>query len=253
MQMAFDFGAVGDMAWMRDQLRSCFGRPDRVCTRVPIGQLVKSLISNRTLDEVSLAAYQRLVEAYPEWPALAGASTGDVEALIGDVTFPDTKARHLGDTLRAIGARHPDFDLRFLGRLSVAEALAWLERLPGVGRKVSASTLNFSTLDMPAFVVDTHILRVLSRYGFIRRKANTRTTYDAAMAAAPRWSAAELAELHVLMKRLGQTICRHDRACCPDCPIRQRCKAAASGRRLVRVGGRSVDRRQAPIRGWRGA
>lgn len=249
MQMAFDFGAVGDMAWMRDQLRSRFGQPDRVCSRAPIGQLVKSSISGRTLDEVSLAAYRRLVEAYPEWPALAAASTGDVEVLIGDVTFPDVKARHLGDALRAIGARHPDFDLAFLGRLSVAEALAWLERLPGVGRKVSASTLNFSTLDMPAFVVDSHILRVLSRYGFVRRKAGTRTAYDAAMAASPRWSAAELAELHILMKRLGQTICRLNRARCPDCPIRQRCKtAAASGRRPVRAGRRNADRRQEVMR-----
>lgn len=253
MQMAFDFGAVADMAWVRDQLRVFFGRPDRLAARAPIGQLVKSLISNRTLDEVSLAAYQRLVEAYPECPALAAASTGDVEALIGDVTFPDVKARHLGDALRFIGARHPDFDLGFLGRLSVAEALAWLERLPGVGRKVSASTLNFSTLEMPAFVVDTHILRVLSRYGFIRNTADTWTAYEAVMAASPRWSAAELAELHILMKRLGQTICRHGRPRCHDCPIRRRCKAAAtSSRRLVRVRGRNMDHRQGPAREQRG-
>lgn len=254
MQMAFDFGAVGDMAWVGDQLRSCFGRPDRVCARAPIGQLVKSLISSRTLDEVSLAAYRRLAETYPEWPALAEASTGDVEALIGDVAFPDVKARHLGDALRAIGDRHPDFNLEFLGRLSVAEALAWLERLPGVGRKVSASTLNFSTLNMPAFVVDTHVLRVLSRYGFVRSKADTPTAYDAAMAASPRWSAAELAELHILMKRLGQTICRHDRARCADCPISRRCTTAgASARRPVHVRGRNMDHRQGPAREQRGA
>ncbi|MBB6014629.1 endonuclease-3 [Aquamicrobium lusatiense] len=254
--MAFDFGAAADMAWVREQLKFFFGRPDRVPARTPIGQLVKSSISNRTLDEVSLAAYQRLVEAYPEWPALAAASTGDVEALIGNVTFPDVKARHLGDALRVIGVRHPDFNLDFLGCLSVAEALAWLERLPGVGRKISASTLNFSTLEMPAFVVDTHVLRVLSRYGFVRNTADTRTACDAVMAASPRWGAAELAELHILMKSLGQTICRHDRARCPDCPIRQHCKtAAASARRPVRVRARNVGRRQGPTReqrsGWK--
>jgi endonuclease-3 len=248
MQMAFDFGAVEDMAWVRDQLRSCFGRPDRVCTRAPIGQLVKSSISSRTLDEISLAAYRRLVEAYPEWPALAEAPTGDVETLIGDVTFPDVKARHLGNALRAIGARHPDFDLEFLGRLGVSEALAWLERLPGVGRKVSAATLNFSTLSMPAFVVDTHVLRVLSRYGFVRSKADTRTAYEAAMAVSPRWSAAELAELHILMKRLGQTICRYGRALCSDCPVRWRCKAAATSVRRLRVRERNMDHRQGPVR-----
>jgi endonuclease-3 len=249
MQMMFDFGAISDVAWIRKQLGSFFGRPARGSACSPIGQLVKSSISNRTLDEISLAAYLRLVKAYPEWPALAAASTGDVEDLISDVAFPDSKARHLGGALRIIGAGQPDFDLNFLGRLSIDEALAWLERLPGVGRKVSAATLNFSTLDMPAFVVDTHILRVLSRYGFVRNTADTLTAYDAVMAASPQWSAAELAELHILIKRLSQTICQHGRARCRDCPLLQRCKAGAnSARKPVRASRRDMDRRQGPAR-----
>ena len=224
MQMAFDFGE--DLTWVRDRLRSAYGRPGPIPVRTPIAQLVKSSISSRTHDDVSRAAYQRLIGTYREWSDLAGASTRDVQAVIGDVTFPDVKARRLCDALRAIAACQPHFDLTFLGSLSVADALAWLERLPGVGRKVSASTLNFSTLNMPAFVVDTHILRILRRYGFVRSKAETRSSYDAVMAMSSQWSAADLVELHILMKRLGQTICRADRVCCPDCPIRQRCKAA---------------------------
>lgn len=222
----FDFGAVEEMTWVRDQLRPRYGNLGPVPVRTPIGQLVKSSISGRTRDEISLAAYRRLVDAYREWPDLARASAGDVQAMIGDVTFPDVKARHLCDALHVIAAYQPSFDLTFLGSLSVAKALAWLERLPGVGRKVSASTLNFSTLKMPAFVVDTHILRILGRYGFVQSNAGTRTAYDAIMATLDAWSADELAELHILMKRLGQTICRADLACCPDCPIRQRCRAA---------------------------
>ena len=228
--MAFGFGAGEDMACLRDQLRSRFGRPGPIVTRTPIGQFVKSLISGRTRDAVSLRSYQRLVAVYPRWSELAGASAEDVEAVIGDVTFPDVKARHLGDALRAVAATHPRFDLTFLAGLSVAEALAWLERLPGAGRKVSASTLNFSTLKMAAFVVDTHVLRVLRRHGIVRAAADTRTAYDAVMAASFAGSAAELAELHLLMKHLGQTICRADRACCGDCPIRRRCKTAAGPR-----------------------
>lgn len=248
--MAFDFGAVEDMVWVRQQLRSCFGRPDPVCERTPVGQLVKSLISNRTLDAVSLAAYRRLVADYPEWAALADASQSDVEAVICDVRFPERKARHLGEALRAIRARHPDFDLDFLGRLSVVEALAWLERLPGVGRKVSASTLNFSALTMPALVVDLHVLRVLARYGFVCGTAGISDAYEAAMAASPRWSAAELAELHILMKRLGQTVCQFRRARCSDCPIRQRCRAAAApARKLARIGGhKQQDQTDMPVR-----
>lgn len=237
MQMAFGFGADEDIAWVRDRLRSHFGCPGPVVARTPIGQLVKSSISGRTRDEVSLGAYRRLVATYRGWSDLAQASADGVQAVIGDVTFPDVKAKHLGEALRAIAISHPDYDLAFLDRLGAAGALAWLERLPGVGRKVAASTLNFSTLAMPAFVVDTHILRILSRFGFVRGKADTRTAYDAAMAMMAAWSAADLAELHIAMKRLGQTICRADQALCRLCPIGQRCKAAADSGLRAATGG----------------
>lgn len=226
MQMAFDFGAVQDIAWVREQLIGRFGDPGPILVRSPIGQMVKSSISSRTRDEVSLAAYHRLIDAYPDWPDITHAPMADIEAVIHDVTFPDVKARYVRDALGMITARHPDFDLAFLGKWHVPQALAWLERLPGVGRKVSASTLNFSTLRMPAFVIDTHILRVSRRFGFIRNKADTHNAYDYMMAMLHAWSAADLAELHIVMKHLGQTLCRADCASCPDCPISSRCQSA---------------------------
>lgn len=226
--MAFGFGAVEEMAWVRDQLRSRFGRPHPIPARTPLGQLVKSSISGRTRDEISWNAYLRLIESYPEWSDLACAPPEDVEAIISDVTFANAKARHLYEALHLIAASRPDFDLSFLGRLSVARALAWLERLPGVGRKVAASTLNFSTLRMPAFVIDTHVLRILRRFGFVPSTADPRAAYDTTMAALDDWSAADLAEFHILVKRLGQHICRDPYAYCRHCPINQRCRTAAT-------------------------
>ena len=238
MQLTFGLGAADDIEWVRDRLKSRFGCSGAIPVRTPVGQLVKSSISGRTRDEVSLGAYHRLVGAYPDWSDIARATTADIEAVIGDVTFPDVKARHLREALRAIAACRPDFSLAFLGARSVARALEWLERLPGVGRKVSASTLNFSTLRRPAFVIDTHVLRILRRFGFVRSKAGTRAAYDVTMAMVCHWNAADLAELHVVMKHLGQTICRADRARCHDCPISERCQASTAHPRGAR-GGRS--------------
>lgn len=220
------------MAWVRDRLRSRFGSAGPIHAMTPIGQLVKSSISSRTRDAISLVAYHhRLVEAYPQWSAIAGAMPAAVETVIGDVTFASVKARHLREALRMVEASRPDFNLAFLGQGSVSEALAWLERLPGVGRKVSASTLNFSTLRMPAFVVDTHVLRILRRFGFIGARSDTRAAYDRMTGILNGWSAADLAELHILMKRLGQDICRADRACCRECPIGRRCQFSVAGLR----------------------
>lgn len=236
MQIAFDFGAPTDIALMRAGLRSAFAgyRPHNI--REPIGQLIKSMISSRTKDEVSLKAYRRLVECYPRWSELAGAPVPDIERAINDVTHAKDKASYVKETLGLIAGDHPDFDLSFLKGLSVPEALAWLQALPGVGPKVAASTLNFSTLAMPAFVVDTHVLRVLARFGVVGPRADIAAAYHAVMAAVPDWTAFELSEFHVLSKRLGQLSCRFDNPLCGECPLRQHCRFAgsAAGARISR-------------------
>lgn len=235
MQTAFDFGAPTEMALMRDRLRSTLSGYRPYNLREPIGQMIKSLISSRTKDEISLRAYERLIRRYPRWSDLAQAPAAEIEAVIAKVTFADEKARHLKAALGIIAARNADFDLSFLKGLPVPQALAWLEALPGVGPKVAASTLNFSALAMPAFVVDTHVLRVFTRFGIIGAKADIAAAYATVMTAAADWTAAEFSEFHVLVKRLGQTICRFEGPLCGECPLRRDCRMAKAGGAESRV------------------
>lgn len=228
MQGTFDFGHGADLTDARDRLAAFFGVLDPIPQRTPIDQLVKSLISNRTYDADSLAAFDKLAAAYDGWALVAAATDQRIEALIAGVQFADRKAAHLGETLRWIGAERPAFDLDFLGGLPMAEALVWLERLPGVGRKVAASVLNFSTLRRPALVIDTHVARVLKRLGLVGARAEIQAMYATAMNAAAGWSAPDLTDLHVWMKRLGQTLCRPSRAHCGDCPLREACRGPAA-------------------------
>jgi endonuclease-3 len=224
MQMMLDLGPAGDFHWMRHLLRPAVGKQELLPRIQPIGQLVRSTIGGRTYDRVSWAAYERLVRIYPGWRALAEAKVPDVESVIADVRFPDRKAALLNTALQMIARRRPDFDLRFLGRWPVARALSWLERLPGVGRKVAASTLNFSTLAMPSFVVDTDVLRFLVRFGTVRASADATVAYAVVMGALPAWSATDLLELHVLLKHLGQEWCSLSRPRCDVCPLATRCR-----------------------------
>ena len=233
MQMALDFGVSDAIVDMKRRLETHFGRAEMGPARAPIGQLVKSLISNRTYDAISLRAYEQLI-ATLNWSEIAAAPASQIEVLIAEVEFADVKARHLGEALRRVEAEHPDFDLGFLRKLSEADALAWLERLPGVGRKVAASVLNFSTLNRRAFVIDTHVLRILRRLGLVGPSATTPAAYDSVMGALADWSAAELIELHIQMKRLGQRICRPKQPHCDICPIAGNCGMATTRARAER-------------------
>jgi endonuclease-3 len=228
MDMLFDLGLENEVTDLRDRLRGHFGNLTYGVTRSPVGALVKSIISCRTQDEVSLRAYNKLIDTWPDWNDMAAAGPVAVAKVIKDVTLPEREAGYLCEALRRICASHPDFDLGFLGVEPVNRAIAWLERLPGVGRKISAATLNFSTLQRPALVIDTHVQRVLQRVGMVASHASIEAVYDHVMPALATWSAADLSQLHVLIKRLGQTQCHAGNPQCRRCPLMATCKTGRS-------------------------
>jgi endonuclease III len=224
MQQRFDF-ASADLDRWRDALCPLAALPPPT-RRSPIGALVKSLISGRTRDAVSLAAYHRLCRAFPAPAALARATPAAIARVIADVTFAEAKAEWLTQAMARIARARPDFDLAFLGQVPLDAALAWLEALPGVGRKVAAATLNASTLGRPVFIVDSHVLRVMQRLGFVGAHADAETASAQVTAGAPGWSGDDFLLFHVATKRVGQLFCRPEARHCAACPLAFDCPAA---------------------------
>lgn len=186
----------------------------------PLSQLIRSCLDARTHDAVSWRAFFALAAAWPDWTDLAEAKPEDVLALITDVTFAENKALYLVSALRMIRARTGRLSMDFLADWSIEAAHAWLEGLPNVGPKVAAAVLNFSRLNRRSMVVDTHVLRVASRYGLVAADANIPDAWATFMETLPEaWTAQDLAALHVQMKRLGQTLCRPHEPDCERCPI----------------------------------
>ena len=128
------------------------------------------------------------------------------------------------------GAIRKMVDLRHLSNLDLAGAMEWLERLPGVARKNSAGVMNASAFNRRAMVIDGHHRRIMQRMGIVPAKADTAKTYDALMPIVPgEWSAEDMDEHHLLLKKLGQTHCRPRKAECDGCPVRTDCKTGTAG------------------------
>lgn len=201
-----------------------FGRPGPWRHLRPLDQLVIGMVGGRTREAESRAAYEALRSRFATWEAVRDAPLGAVRDAVTPVNFAERKAPFLQAAMRAITARRRRLEIDFLGRLSVDAALSWLERLPGVGRKVSAATLNFSTLRMRALVVDTHHLRVARRLRWIGSRANHEDAYRRLMPRLPAaWGAAEMDDHHQLLKRLGQEFCHVEAPDCASCPLRDLC------------------------------
>src|SRR5882724_8189449 len=146
MQWSFELDDRLVLWQIRARLLAWLG-PQRDTLRLdPVSHLVAAIISKRTRDEVSSAAFARLQRRYSSWEMLCSASPGEVEALIVPVNLAERKARELPLALRKIAARSGSLDLDFLADWDEEMAMQWLRGLPGVGSKVAATVLNFSTL-----------------------------------------------------------------------------------------------------------
>lgn len=240
MQLSFDLGGDDPVAQrliaVRRRLGSVFsGALVPGETLDPVSQLVRSSLGARTYDQVSSAAFKRLRDSYSDWRALAAAPTQEVRTIIAGVEYADDKALHLGQALRRLLVLKGELTLDYLSARAVEDAMAELQRFKGVGLKVAAAVLNFSTLNRRVMVVDTHVKRVAHRLG-LSRTDKPKAVYTAIMTAAPaEWAAADFGELHDLLKLLGQTWCVHRQPACRVCVLADVCPTSASGAAGVRA------------------
>jgi len=197
-------------------------------------QLFGSILGIRTRDDVSLAVFLRLCAHYEgDWNRINAASYEELLPLLKGLTFPEKAFKTLKAAFAFSLAEYGVIGFGHLAHGPVEKAMRELEKISGVGRKTSAATVNFSTMRGRAFVVDTHVLRVLRRFGFIARNADTNRAFDAVMAAAKGMDADDLYELHWHIKYVGQQFCTHSPRRCEACPLAGQCLACRTRRLIV--------------------
>lgn len=204
-----------------------FGRIERQHSKRidPVWTLVQGVIGARTKTAVSNAATDGLLAEFGSWENVATAPVERISEILAHQTFPEQSARRLKDCLLAVIDKRGSVDLRHLSNLETADAMAWLETLPGVARKIAAGVMNTSIFARKVIVLDSHHRRIVQRMGLVPVRADTTKAYDALMPAIPpEWTAPDIDEHHLLVKKLGQTICRPSHMDCPACPVRLDCE-----------------------------
>jgi endonuclease III len=217
------FGGRPDLPEIRDRLLQLYGsqRDDKRFN--PLSQLIYGVVASRTRDDVSMAAFLRLRACCPSWGELIETPSDVIECAIQGVTFAEKKAVDLPITLLMLEKRH-GLDLEFLADLDEETAMQYLTALHGVGPKIAATVLNFSSLRKRALAVDTHLLRVGERLGIVPPEADYRRGHDSYAALLPEeWDADALYEFHWLVKKFGQDTCRQPWPDCAACPLGDIC------------------------------
>jgi endonuclease-3 len=212
------------------RLAEAFGRPD-LCAHVTEGvrNLVLTILSQNTTDRNRDLAYERLTARFPTLAAVADAPAADVEEAIRVGGLAKAKADAIQAALRRIREERGEFSLDFLAGLPLEEARSYLTSFRGVGVKTANILLLFSW-GLPAFPVDTHILRVAKRLGLVPEGADLA---QAARSLEPHVPEGEGAPLHLNLIRIGRELCKPRAPLCPECPLRPVCPTGKHSARKV--------------------
>lgn len=230
MQLPLDDPRTEQLRRIHAALIAEFGRivrpPDK--RRSPEWTLVQGVIGAQTKTAISNASTDALLERYGSWDVVADVPVEELREMLTAQSFPKVAAERLHASLNTIRDARGSVTLTHLSNLPTEEAMAWLEGLPGVARKNSAGVMNASTFNRRAMVIDGHHRRTMQRIGIVQDKADTAKTYDALMPIVPEeWSAADMDEHHLLLKKLGQTYCKPRSMDCAHCPVVADCRTGS--------------------------
>lgn len=187
----------------------------------PLATLVGTILSQSTSDVNSGRAMARLREEFPEWEDVLGAPVDDVIDAIRSGGLANIKGPRIQEVLRNVRERQGNWDLSFLARMSLDDAMDWLVSLDGVGPKTAACVLLFS-LGLPAMPVDTHVGRVMTRLGILPLRTGTirkQRWLEALIGPEPQ----RVYAVHVETIEHGRQICKAITPRCPICPLKEVC------------------------------
>jgi endonuclease III len=204
-------------------LREVYGIPLMQPHGDPLAELVLTVLSQSTNDRNRDVAYLRLRECLPTWEAVRDAPVAEVEEAIRPGGISKVKSARIKAILAAIAANprdpHCKLSLEWMRGAPVSESRDYLTALPGVGRKTAACVLLFSygLRDVP---VDTHVSRVGTRLGLLRKGAPFEELHDEMLALTP---PGEELELHVNLLRHGRRTCHARSPACVECALARMC------------------------------
>lgn len=197
-----------------------YGPPKRDWEKLPaIDELVLTILSQNTSDLNSGRAFDRLRARFGTMEAVRDGALADVMEAIRPAGLANQKGPRIQAVLRDITAERRSLDLKFLRRLTPADARAWLMKFHGVGPKTASIVMLFA-LNIPAFPVDTHVHRVTGRLG-LRPEAlsadDCHAHFEALFAPETYYAA------HLNLIRHGREVCHARNPECGRCVLQRQC------------------------------
>lgn len=203
-----------------DRLYAHHGRPTYRGPDDLLGTLIRTILSQNTTRENTDRAFARLLDRFDgDWERIRKAPVDDLVDAIDIGGLARQKAPRIQKILEHLEENRGALSLEFLRDLPVDEARDYLLDFKGVGPKTAAFTLMYAA-DKPLFPMDTHILRICKRLGWLDEGTSSRKAHQKMLPAIPD---GEHYPAHIVMVRHGREICHARNPECETCPLLELC------------------------------
>jgi endonuclease-3 len=189
-----------DLPWLEEQASH---------EKDPFKVLASCILSLRTQDRTTREASRRLFSLASTPRKLSKLPVQVIEKAIYPVGFFRVKARRIKKLSRVIADQY---------RSNVPDTMEGLTGLEGVGRKTANLVLTLG-YDKYGICVDTHVHRIVNRWGLI----NTNTPLDTEMLLREIMPLRYWKKLNGILVAFGQGICKPVSPLCSDCMISSLC------------------------------
>jgi endonuclease-3 len=196
-----------------------YGIPKKERKTDPLDVLIQTILSQNTNDQNRDRAYRRLKSQFPRWEDILNGKRRAVVEALRPGGLARQKAKRIVDILQWLRKRERKVSLTFLKRMHEKEIKETLGGLKGIGPKTVHCLLLFG-LGREAFPVDTHILRVGKRLGFIPQEIDAEKAHSWMGPLVPKGKALSL---HINLIRHGRAVCKPKNPLCDDCILRNEC------------------------------
>ncbi len=197
---------------LEDQVRK-FGFPvvENISQKYksPFHILVSTILSARTKDEVTEKVSNRLFKKVRSPEDLTRMKEEEIAKLIYPIGFYKTKAKSLKKMSKILIDKY---------RGKVPDDIEELLKLPGVGRK-TANLVIIRAFGKYGICVDTHVHRIVNRWGYIKTKSPEETEKVLRHKLPKKyWK-----KINTLLVLYGKNICKPIKPACENCGIKKYC------------------------------
>lgn len=175
----------------------------------PFFVLVGCILSLRTKDLMTRQVAQHFFKKIQNPQQLLSYSEEEIAQFIYPVGFYRRKAKSLIGISRILIKKYQSH---------VPSTLEELLELPGVGRKTANLVLTVG-FGKPGICVDTHVHRIVNRWGYVK----TKTPEQTEMALRSKLPQEFWIPINSLLVLFGQNICLPRRPHCEKCPVENFC------------------------------